>query len=377
MNGRYRATTTTSWLEFAPHWREAVTPERASPFQQSGWMEAWYRAFEERPGMYPLLVTVTERETGELAMMLPLIQRRTGPFAMIEFADLDATDCNAPALGSAAPTNRDEAVAAWRQLSETAFVGADVVRLGKMPTAIGGRPNPLGLLPTVRPYALRTWSIRADGTFQDYLETLPSPYRRELRRSWRLFEQAGKAAFTVARDATDAARILAVIDELQRERLGQRNARHIFDSPQHQRLYGEVASSCELSALSALTLDGEIVAGLMALLDKPRITLVRVANRGGALARIGLGRLLMERTLAAFHAQGYTHFDFSIGDGTHKTRFGAKPEGLVEIEACLTPRGHLYTEGLRCKKALAALVRSPTLQRLRRHLPGAAPSRRK
>jgi len=40
---------------------------------------------------------------GEQAALLPLIRRRSKNISIVEFADLDLTDYNAPILGPAAP----------------------------------------------------------------------------------------------------------------------------------------------------------------------------------------------------------------------------------------------------------------------------------
>ena len=68
---------------------------------------------------------------------------------IIEFADLDLTDYNAPLLGPAAPRDARAARAMWRDLLAALRRmpgGADLIRLRKMPADLEGRPNPLALL---------------------------------------------------------------------------------------------------------------------------------------------------------------------------------------------------------------------------------------
>src|SRR5947199_146000 len=87
-----------------------------TPFQHPQWSEAWYSAFAGAEGIEALIALVSEAATGELAMVLPLIRRRQNGIAVVEFADLDLTDYNAPLLGPAAPRDARAARALWRDL---------------------------------------------------------------------------------------------------------------------------------------------------------------------------------------------------------------------------------------------------------------------
>ena len=79
----------------------------AMVFQTSRWLDAWYSTIGRVVGQ-PLLVTILDRTSGELAAMLPLVLRTDGGFRTIEFADATVSDYNAPVLGPAAPTDRYE-----------------------------------------------------------------------------------------------------------------------------------------------------------------------------------------------------------------------------------------------------------------------------
>ena len=89
--------------------------------------------------------------------MFPLIRRLQNGIRIVEFADLELTDYNAPVLGAAAPRDAKAARALWRDLL-TALRrlpgGADLIRLRKMPIDLDGRPNPLALLDGAVPCAL-------------------------------------------------------------------------------------------------------------------------------------------------------------------------------------------------------------------------------
>ena len=82
-------------------------------------------------------------------MLLPLIRRMHNGIRIVEPADLDLTDYNAPMLGPAAPRDAKAARAMWNDLRDALRRlpgGADLIRLRKMPVELDGRPNPLALL---------------------------------------------------------------------------------------------------------------------------------------------------------------------------------------------------------------------------------------
>ena len=101
------------WKQAVARWND-VSP--STPFQHPQWYDAWYGAFAGADGVEPLIAVVTDAATGEPAVLLPLIRRRQNGIPIVEFADLDLTDYNAPLLGAAAPRDAKAARALWRDL---------------------------------------------------------------------------------------------------------------------------------------------------------------------------------------------------------------------------------------------------------------------
>ncbi len=83
-------------------------------FQRPEWLEPFYAALaRHQPDMQPLTVEVADAQ-GALAYRLALLMRRIGSRRIIEFADLNMTDFNAPLLGPGARQQRQEAARAWK-----------------------------------------------------------------------------------------------------------------------------------------------------------------------------------------------------------------------------------------------------------------------
>ena len=365
MTASYDIEITRDWAAFAPRWSAIVGQLRASPFQKPIWLANWYGAMPAATGVAPLFVAVRDRRTGADVLLLPLVTRRARGLDIVEFADLDITDCNAPAVAPgllADPAAAADAIAAVR----AALPRCDVLRLTKMPTMIGGHANPLAAPTLDRPSttdSLPTWSVHAPGSWDDYLKSLDRYTRKELGRSLRLCEQIGPTRLVRARTAAEGLAILDVVDALQRERLARTQTRHVFDDPGPRNFYRSLVTDGVPDGdtlAMGLEIGGEVVAGVIGVLDRPRVTVLRIANRTGDYARIGLGRVLLEQTFKALHAEGFTHLDLSIGDGEHKRRLGGTSELLVERVEAMSLRGGMAIAAGRAK----ALVK--------RRLPAAA-----
>src|SRR3981189_2324667 len=107
-------------VEFFRDWKQAATRWNdigvSTPFQDPRWLDAWYRAFASFDSLEPLIVLLSGAATLQRVALLPLVRRVQNGGRIIEFADLDLTDYNAPMLGgAAAPRDGRPAAAVWRR----------------------------------------------------------------------------------------------------------------------------------------------------------------------------------------------------------------------------------------------------------------------
>jgi CelD/BcsL family acetyltransferase involved in cellulose biosynthesis len=165
------------WKQAVARWHEVSPP---TPFQHRQWYSAWYDAFA---GVEPLIAIVTDASTGERAALLPLIRRRHNNITIVEFADLDLTDYNAPILGAAAPRDARGARVLWRSLLSALrrmSDPADLVRLRKLPVDLDGRPNPLALLDEAGSCSLNGNLVTTGEDYDAWRYTLEKTVRKDL-----------------------------------------------------------------------------------------------------------------------------------------------------------------------------------------------------
>ncbi|MEY9725973.1 hypothetical protein [Bradyrhizobium yuanmingense] len=82
----------------SPEYAELFDRSAATAFQHPVWLHSLYTRLAPETGATALVVIVRDRDTGTLAMVLPLLRIRRGPIRTIEFADLRVSDYLAPVL---------------------------------------------------------------------------------------------------------------------------------------------------------------------------------------------------------------------------------------------------------------------------------------
>ncbi|MBR0797070.1 GNAT family N-acetyltransferase [Bradyrhizobium jicamae] len=365
-----------NWAQAAARWG-AFEPSTA--FQHPQWYASWYRAFAAADGVEPLIAVVTDAATGERAALLPLIRRRQGSLRVVEFADLDLTDYNAPLLGPAAPREARAVRRLWRDLRRALRKesgGADLLRLLKMPAVLHGRANPLALLGGAGPCPLNGNPVFTGDDYDAWRYTLEKTVRKELERSWRVFTRDPAARFTIAAGTEAALEILATTEMQQSSRMDSLGLEFVLNDDACSAFYRDLVREGidgGYVVVTALMAGEEIVATLVGIRTGPRYVMIRISNAGDKWSNCSPGRLIIERTMAALHKDGVREFDFSVGNYAYKRRFGPTRLPLRDLNAALSWRG--WPLALR-HRAVLVLRRNPKLYvRLRQALGRMKPSR--
>jgi CelD/BcsL family acetyltransferase involved in cellulose biosynthesis len=336
------------WQQALARWHD-ISP--STPFQHPQWYDAWYRAFADAEGIEPLIAVVTDTSTGEPAVLLPLIRRRQNNIAIVEFADLDLTDYNAPMLGCAAPRDAKAARALWRGLLSALRrmpEAADLIRLRKVPVDLDGKPNPIALLDAAGPCSLNGNLVTTGENYDAWRYTLEKTVRKELERSWRVFTRDPAASFAIITDTNEALRILSTTEVQQGTRMQSLGLNYILNDETCAAFYRNLVRDGVgngYALVSALKVGDEVVATLLGIRTGSRYVMIRISNAGEKWSNCSPGRLIIERTMAALHRDGVREFDFSVGNYAYKRRFGVTRLPLIDISAALSWRGWPY--GLR------------------------------
>ena len=336
---RYRVELFDDWREAAARWTET---RGTTPFQDFRWLGAWYGAFTE---VEPVIAVITDARTLEQVALLPLVRRTRSGVRIIEFADLDLTDYNAPLLAPAAPRDADGAQALWRDLIaalKQVQGGADLIRLRKLPRDLDGRPNPLALLAATFRSAVNGNLVTIGEDFDAWHHSLGRNARKGFLKSWRVFARDPKAQFKLVTDPEEASRVMVAMEAQQGARMQALGLSYSLNDQAYAAFYRDlVAANLQTGyvVLTALMVGEEVVATLLGIRNGARYVMVRFSNAGEKWASCSPGLLVIERTMAGLHADGVRSFDFGTGNYAYKRKFGVTQLPLLNITKALSWRG--------------------------------------
>ena len=356
---RFRIDFVDDWKRAAGCWSGA---NQETAFQHPIWFEAWYGAFKEAS---PLIAIIVDGITGRRIALVPLVLRVRYGVRMIEFADLNVTDYNAPLLADGVTLDAAQAramsqalVAALRKLPG----GADLIRFKKMPSGLAGGINPLALLGRAGSSSLNGNIIETGDDFEAYRTSIK---RIQMPRYWRVFCRHPGAVFRMTSSVDDALKAVDVLDAQQQARMQKLGLEFVLNDETHARFYRDLVRhglADGYVVVSTLTCDEAVVATMLGIRRDDYFVVLRISNAGARWAHCSPSKLVVERTMAALHAQGVRRFDLSVGNYAFKRRFGAVQIPLTDASVALGWRGIPYVlrdhaaQGLRRYPRLAALV---------------------
>ncbi len=360
----YKISVATNWETVAGEWQQLIPGCVATPFQQFDWLDAWYRTLGAQSDTTPVLVKVTAGESGMLVMLLPLVINQRGRSRVLQFADQNLTDFNAPILGSIEISVESEAPL-WRMII-AALPCCDAVEIRKMPRAICGRRNPLASVRGAATSSVTGNVIDFPGSWADYHQSIERRVRMELERNWRVLRREPTAKFVRIHDVDEALAAIATMDQQQRLRLTEIGSKFGLDQPvqaafYRQNLARRLAESSVI--VTSLQTGGQTIAVLYAISDTRTAIVLRISHAGKSWSKLSPGRLIVHGTLEALHNAGFAAVDLSVGEYDYKRRFGVVPTPMTDLVAALSWRGqaaaarHWAVAKLRARPGLEKRVR--------------------
>ncbi len=333
---------------------EAVEPGLVSNgFQTLDWLTVLYEELAPARKAMPRLVVVTERASGEVALVLPLVVAKEGMLRVASFADLGVSDYGGPVLGPARVTEKSAVRSLWRSVRR-AMRDIDLIRLARMPAEIGGRPNPLLTRIGVSRAMDAGSALVVHDTVEAYLRGIGNKYRKEVERCHRRWQEAKGPRVYRAETADEIAHVYLALEEHQARRHASVHEANILDEPGYRAFYERLAidgSNAGLSALFALEADGEIIATLFGIVHAGTFTRLFSSTAGEEWAHLSPGRLVMIEAMKYFEAQGVRRFDMGIREHPLARGFGAAPVPLydlvVPMDSIAVPRALFH--GLRAR----------------------------
>lgn len=325
-------------------------------FQSLNWLTVLYEELALAMRAMPRVVVVTERNSRDIALVLPLVIYKKRLLRVARFADLGVSDYGGPILGPAVLKKPRSMRRAWRAVRH-ALKDVDIIRLENMPLRIGGRPNPLAVCRGIAPSRRYGMLLTVPGTVEEYLDGLGRKYRREVDRCTRLWQKESAPRFARATVPEDIARAFCALDEQQAARLAPLGNKYLFNKPEYRQFYerlvmdGSEVGLCHLFTLEA---GGEIIATLLAVQHEGTATVLRMSHAGDEWNFLSPGRLVCVEALRYFIAHGVRRFDLGRGETEFKAGLGADHVPLIDIivarDLAAVPRATFHRAKGRARK---------------------------
>jgi len=347
-------------------WRAFQDAADCTAFQSFEWLSAWQRHVGAPAGVAPQIVVA--RDQGGVLAMLPLAVVRRGLLRELTWLGSDLCDYNAPLLAPDFARRLDAAAfaALWRRVLEAIAARApfDIVRLEKMPAAVGAQANPMtALAVTLNPSGCYATALGAD--FQSFYEAKRSSATRARDRSKRKrLAACGDIAFVTAADAASANAVLDVLMTQKAAAFAKRGIGNIFARPGYAEFYRALAAAAparDLVHVSALKVGQETAAANFALTFKGRYYYVLSSYTDGDMARFGPGAAHLHELFRYAIERGCTVFDFTIGDEPYKRDWCERADPLYDHVAVTTWRGALAAARLTARAAIKRAIKQNPL----------------
>ena len=346
-----------SWAKLVTRFTSAAknSMPAATPFQRGSWLQAWYDTLGAQEGIEALPLEIRDATTGKPVFGVPLIKRVEDGQQLVEFADAGLTDYNAPLIGDgwacgAQNDSETEGVivtpSALQALLQKHLPGCDQLDFRKMPATLAGAANPFAYMSGNKASEVGTNVVTVDGSWSDYRARLAKKVRKELERSFRVFERDGSnAQFKIVSDASEAVAVLERMEVLQAERMRALKLPFVLNEPQYAAFYRrlielDLSDGCLMLTVLKSEPD-EVVGALLGLVDGNRYAMVRLAHAGKTWSHCSPGKLMIDQTMQHLHAAGVTSFDFTTGDYRYKKGFLTESEVLIDVALGLSFDGRL------------------------------------
>lgn len=349
-------------------WRQFERYADCTAFQTFDWLSIWQEQVGRLNGVAPRIV-VGRAANGALAFIAPFAIARKPTHKELVWLGSDLNDCNAPLLAPGFAQRGDAVDDLWSRILDTVRAcpdsDFDVVRLEKMPVAVGAQANPFAALGTaLHPSGYYATPLGPDwDTF--YTGKRSSATRRRDRTKRNRLGDFGTVAFSSLPSGEGAIAALDVLVAQKSATFAARGIPNFFTKPGYLAFYRALASSPRTSDLvhvSQLRVGDEVAAVSFCLMFAGRYYYLLSSYTDAEMARFGPGAVHLHELMRYAIGKGVRVFDFTIGDETYKRDWCDESQKLYDHIAVASWRGALAVLPMRLARgAKRTIKQTPAL----------------
>lgn len=345
-------------IDLLEKWGEIQSTLDHYVFQTHEWLAHWQKEVGQYQNVQPIIVVASD-EGGVLAIF-PFAIRKVGFIRVLEFLGGGQTDYSAPLLMPDVLMPAKFMVI-WNRVLKS-IPKFDAYNFLHIPDSLGDCVNPLISL-TSSFFEGYAYQARLPDSWDEYRKILPPKLRADNSRSIRRLSEMGRLEFKVAKsDAENKIFINAMFEQKERRFL-ETGAINILSNKYVRSFYFNAGAAMRKDPrihLSALVLDGEILATHLGVIYKGRFYYLFPTYVGGSFAKFSTGRILLEFILEWAITNGIKTFDFTIGAEAYKEIWSNSQIKLYRIVEPVTLAGYVFTW---IQKRIFWIKNTPALRR--------------
>jgi CelD/BcsL family acetyltransferase involved in cellulose biosynthesis len=345
------------------------TGQAATPYQRFDLVNAWQDNVGVRLGAKPLAVIASDAEKRPV-MVLPLVTRSLGPFRVACFPGGKHSNFNM------ALWRREFAAAATAEDARAiiSLIGKrtptlDALAFNQQPMEWNGTQNPFALLPhqpSVNECPLLTIDPKAPaGSYSS------GSFRRKLKGKERRLQALPGYRYTIARNESDAKRLLDAFFAIKPLRMAEQKIRNVFAEPGTEQFIrsacvGGLAAGNAAIELHGLECDAEVIAIFAGISDGHRYSTMFNTYTMSEAARNSPGLILIRNMIDHHVSRGGTSFDFGVGTDEYKLQFCKDArQPLFDSFFALSAKGLVAAKALSLETSVKrAIKQSPRARKL-------------
>lgn len=322
-------------------WRRLQEDCNHYVFQSYEWLAHWQRTVGQHSYAIEPVVVVVSDSRRPLAL-LPFGIRKAGGVRVLEFLGGGQSDYNVPLILPEVSTP-DQFRALWNKVLDE-LPAHDVRYFLRMPQQWEGRQNVFLDIAFSFCEGL-AYAATLPDSWDEFRHGLPSKFQKDNARMIRRLSEMGRLEFVVAKTASEFGRIVEAMFAQKERRYKETGTRNILADINTRAFYselGECVGGDVKVHLSALMLDGEILATHLGAFHRGRFYYLFPAFAGEGWAKFSPGRLLLENLVQWAIANQLRIFDFTIGGEAYKEIWCDLQMPLYRIVEPLNFRGQVF-----------------------------------
>jgi CelD/BcsL family acetyltransferase involved in cellulose biosynthesis len=307
----------------SPEYLDLFERADATAFQHPLWLErASARFIADRP---VAVLVARDASDGRLMLVLPMIRHKLGPFSLLDAADLDVADYNAPVVDRTAARHAET----FRQIADE----LRKLRLVRMRRLRNDTPG-LSLFDASARRTTMSYmahEVELAGPLEGWQARILAPdFARFLKSKRKRLAAKGTIALE---QLSEPAAIRNALERMRSFRKA-RWANDALGDARHFEFYLDVAVAGAATGFArtyALTVNGAIHAVLFGVHHRGRFCFLLLGFDPEKFRNHSTGLLLLESIVEDCIRRGDSVFDLTIGDEAYKQQFATRSVPLSEI----------------------------------------------